>query len=260
VNRPTFLRLEIVRRPVVLLAAAGALAVLSVLLSGCGNVTASARNAEGVRLFQQARYHEAIRHFQEATYTDPGNPDGYYNLAATHHRLGILENRPSDLEQAERYYNMCLDECERRGRSPRDGYRGLATLLVEQGRTDDAMRLLQGWVDREPSSADARIELARLSEEFGDRHAAKERLLEALAIEPDSPRALAALGRIREESGEQAEALTAYQRSLAKNPFQADVAARVAALQSRSAVGGWGAPPALTPGARLVDRTSGSLR
>ena len=232
---------------------------LAVCCCGCGNFNASARNAEGVRLFQQARYQEALRHFQEATYADPGNPDGYYNLAATYHRLGKLEGNQSYLDQAEHYYNMGLDECERRDVNPRDCYRGLATLLTEQGRTDEAMRLMQGWVDRAPGSADARIELARLTEEFGDRLAARERLIEALAIEPENPRALAALGRIREESGEHAQALAAYQRSLARNRFQPEVAARVAALQSTTGAS-WGAPPPSAPGTRLVDRESSPLR
>lgn len=234
----------------------GSLAV-AVFLTGCGNINSSARNAEGVRLFQQARYQEALKHFQEATYADPNNPDGYYNLAATYHRIGKLDARKADLDQAENYYNMCLDEHERRGSNPRDAYRGLATLLLEQGRTDEARRLLHGWVDRDPASADARIELARLNEELGDRLAAKELLLAALQIEPDNARALAALGKLREDTGETAEALAAYQRSLAKNRFQPEVAARVAAL--RSAVT-WGAPPPSSPDTRLVEQPSPPLR
>lgn len=200
----------------------------SLLLSGCGGITASGRNAEGVRLFQQAQYDQALRQFQEASYADPNNADSYYNLAATYHRLGKANNQQGDLEKAETYYNMCLD----RNQNHSDCYRGLAVLLAEQGRTQESFNLVEGWVNKQPNSADARIELARLSEEFGDRNTAKERLIEALAIQPDNPRALAALGKIREDSGDAAQALANYQRSLWYDNRQPQVASRVSAIQA----------------------------
>jgi tetratricopeptide (TPR) repeat protein len=202
--------------------------VLPLLCSGCGNITASGRNAEGVRLFQQSQYDQALRQFQEASYAEPSNADSYYNLAATYHRLGKMNNQQSDLEKAETYYNLCLD----RNRNHSDCYRGLAVLLAEQGRTQESFRLVEGWVSQQPNSADAKIELARLCEEFGDRNTAKERLVEALSIQPDNPRALAALGKIREESGDALQALANYQRSLWYDNHQPQLASRVSALQT----------------------------
>ena len=69
-----------------------------------------------------------MHQFQEATYDDPCDADGYYNLAATYHRIGRLEHRQADLNQAECYYNQCLD------RNPNhvNCHRGLAVLLAEQ--------------------------------------------------------------------------------------------------------------------------------
>ena len=157
-----------------------ALAGVLLSMAGCGSFNAQTCNTDGVQLFQQARYQEAIKEFQEATYEDPTNADGYYNLAATYHRIGKLERRKTDLDQAESYYNLCLD----RNPNHTDCYRGLAVLLAEQGRNDDAFRLLEGWVQRQPNSADAKIELARMNEEFGNRQVAKERLIEALAAQP----------------------------------------------------------------------------
>jgi tetratricopeptide (TPR) repeat protein len=198
------------------------------LTAGCGSFLAQGKNADGVKLFEQAQYHDALRDFQEATYDDPANADGYYNLAATYHQLGRTEHRQGDLDQAEAYYNQCLDHHP----SHTDCYRGLAVLLAEQGRSQEAFRLVEGWVDREPSNSEARVELARLFDEFNQRQAAKEHLLEALAISPDNPRALAALGKIREDMGERTQALAAYQRSLSHDSRQTEVAARVAALHS----------------------------
>jgi tetratricopeptide (TPR) repeat protein len=209
-------------------AALGFFACLSLFITGCGGITASGRNAEGVRLFQQAQYDQALREFQEASYAETANADSYYNLAATYRRLGKMNNQSGEWEKAETYYNLCLD----RNRNHADCYRGLAVLLAEQGRTQEAFRLVEGWVNQQPTSPDAKIELARLNEEFGDRNLAKEHLVEALTLQPDNPRALAALGKIREESGDSAQALANYQRSLWYNSRQPQLASRVSALQS----------------------------
>ncbi len=222
--------------------------------SGCSSFLASARNAQGVRQFQQARYDEALRQFQEASYADPDDPDACYNLAATYHRLGKAEGRQDYLDQAENYYNQCLD----REDNHYECYRGLAVLLAEQGRRDEAFRLLEGWVDRHPQESEARIELARLCQELGDVEAAKEYLVDALTLEPSNDRALAALGKIREESGELDQALAVYQRSLWHNQFRPEVAARVAAL--RSTLGPAGPLGIQRTDTRLVDRSATTLR
>ena len=201
----------------------------SLFVTGCGGITASGRNADGVKLFQQSQYDQALRQFQEASYADANNADAYYNQAATYHRLGKMNNNAQgDLQKAETYYNLCLD----RNNNHADCYRGLAVLLAEQGRTQEAFRLVEGWVSQQPTSADAKIELARLCEEFGDRNSAKEHLVEALTIQPDNPRALAALGKIREDTGDTAQALANYQRSFWYDSHQPQVASRISALQS----------------------------
>ena len=201
--------------------------VVLALFSGC-NVASSGMNMEGARLHQQGDYQAAMQRFMQAIAQDPNNADSYYNLAATHHRMGKLNNNEADLIQAESFYNQCLD----RNSDHTECYRGLAVLLTETERPDAAFRLMEGWVTRSPALADAKIELARLSQEFGNNNAAKEHLLSALNLEPSNSRALTALGNIREADGEHLQALQNYERSLASNQFQPLVASRVAALQS----------------------------
>jgi tetratricopeptide (TPR) repeat protein len=213
------------------------LATGMIVAAGCNGFTSQARNSEGVRLFDQGQYQAALRAFQEANFTDPCNPDAYYNLAATYHRLGRTCNQPGDLAQAETCYHQCLE----RDPNHRDCHRGLAVLLVEEGRTDEAFRSLQNWADQQPAVADAKIELARLYEEFGDKPAAKERLVEALAADPNNARQWAALGRLREESGEYSQALANYQRSVLLDPGQPELSARISALQG-GVVGQPGSP------------------
>jgi tetratricopeptide (TPR) repeat protein len=195
-----------------------------------------------------------MRQFQEATYNDPNNADGYYNLAAAYHRTGKLEHCQSDLKQAESYYNQCLD------RNPNhvDCYRGLAVMLAEQGRSEESFRLVEGWVQRQPCLAEAKIELARLNDEFGNRQAATEQLLAAIEVQPDNARALSALGKIREDAGDKAQALANYQRSLSQDNRQPQVVARVTALQGvPAAAGAAGTPsaPTVEMGTRMADRT-----
>jgi tetratricopeptide (TPR) repeat protein len=218
------------------------LGLLSLGLAGCG-ITSKAQNAEGVRLFEQGAYPAAIQNFQSAVYNDPRNANAYYNLGAVYHRLGNANSRDTDLDQAEMYYHQCLD----RNYNHVDCHRGLAVLLVEQERSEEAFELLEGWSFRSPYLADPKIELARLYEEFGEPDTAEQKLHEALAVEPNNSRALAALGRLREEAGELGQALADYQRSLWGNRFQPEVAARVAALQAQLGSSTVASAPALGP-------------
>jgi tetratricopeptide (TPR) repeat protein len=217
------------------------MAVLTAL--GC-QLAAHSQNSEGVRMFQQAYYEGAAQRFQQAIQSDPSNPDGYYNLARAHHQLGKLHNQPANLQQAESYYHQCLD----RDPNNQDCYRGLAVLLVEQNRSGDAFKLMEGWAARNPSLAAPKIELARLYEESGDREAAKHQLIDAVGVDPANSRALAALGKLREDSGETAQAVANYQRALQIDPNQPQIASRVGALTLPAPPLGLPAPP----GTRVV--------
>jgi tetratricopeptide (TPR) repeat protein len=213
-----------------------AVLLLGLLTSaGCQWVSHS-QNADGARMFQQAYYQGAQQRFQQAIQSDPNNPDGYYNLARTYHQLGKLHNQKSDFQQAESYYHQCLDHDP----NNQDCHRGLAVLLVEQGRSTDAFKLVEGWAARNPSLAAPKIELARLYEETGNRDAAKQHLIDAVAVDPTNSRALAALGKQREDAGETAQALANYQRSLSVDPNQPQIASRIGALSTPMA-------PAFTP-------------
>lgn len=231
---------------------AAAAGLLTVLSAGCSWMS-TGENSEGVRMFQQGYYDAAAGKFRTAMQNDPNNPDSYYNLAAYYHRQGKLQQRPSDTAQAESYYRQCLDHdpnhlaCRR----------GLAVLLVEQGRSEEAFKMLEDWSTENPSQPTPKIELARLYEEFGDKNAAKENLTAALTISPNDPRALAALGKLREESGDVNQAVANYQRSLMVNRFQPELAQRVNALQ---AAGVTGAPYTTASGTRMVSAPDATFR
>lgn len=208
------------------------LSLIGAALSATGcRLVSQGQNTAGVRLYQQGQYQAAIHRFQQSIATDPLNSNSYYNLASTYHQMGKIEHRQDELDQAESFYNQCLDhdpnhvEC----------YRALAVLLCEQGRQDDAQRLLEGWSQRNPNLAAPKVELARLSQEFGNLDKAKEQLIEAIAAEPDDRRARAALGALHEQTGDHAQALANYERSLAVNRFQPGIAARRDTLRTAMA-------------------------
>jgi tetratricopeptide (TPR) repeat protein len=217
-----------------------------VLAAGC-STTADYHNQDGVRLYQQGNHQTALQRFQQAVAANPQNPDAYYNLASTLHRLGKSTNNRALLTQAETVYNQCLDlnenhvECRR----------ALAVLLVETDRAQSAMKLMTNWVAQRPDLADPYIELARLYEEFGDSETAFQQLSRAVMVDHRNARAWAALGNIREKSGDKDQALANYRRSLELNPLQPAVGARLASLYGTSTPNINLAVPA-TPGTRTV--------
>ncbi len=201
--------------------------VLPLAASGCG-LASSGLNAEGTRYFQQGHHAAAIRRFEQAIATNPQDANGYYNLGATYHQLAKSGGDASYWNQAEIYYNQCLE----RNPDHTACYRGLSVLLVEQHKEEKAFKLLEGWRDRSPFSPDPKIELARLYRESGNSAEEEQQLLEAIAADPGNARALAALGTLREEQGDYAQALKNYQLALQRNSAQPQLRARVAALSS----------------------------
>jgi Tfp pilus assembly protein PilF len=198
------------------------------VLAGAGGChwASSGQNATGARLYDQGQYSAAMQQFQQAIATHPENPDGYYNLAATTHRLGLQRGDAKLIQQSEALYNQCLDhdpnhvEC----------HRGLAVLLIDTGRPDRAFALMKNWASQNPTHAEPRIELARLYEEHGEPQTALKYLEDAVQLDANNPRAWLALGRMRESSGDLTQALRNYQQALALNGSQPMVAQRVAAL------------------------------
>lgn len=198
---------------------------LVISTSGC-RFASDGQNAMGAQLYEQGQYTAAMQQFQKALASDPQNPDAYYNLAATTHRLGVQRGQSDLVEQAEALYNQCLDhnpnhvEC----------YRGLAVLLADTGRPDRAFDLIKNWAAANPQNAEPRIELARLYEEANAPGQALKSLEDAVQIDATNSRAWLALGRLREQSGDPAQALQNYQQSLAINGTQPYALERVAVL------------------------------
>ncbi len=206
-------------------------------------MVSTGRNVDGVRHVQLGQYPVAVQRFEAAMTIDPRNPDSYYNLAAVRHRTGLATRDQNSLTQAESLYQQCLAIDP----NHTDAYRGLAVLLTETGRTNEAFNLLNRWAVGSPQNAEARVELARLHEEYNQPREAEAALNNALAIDVRNWRALAALGRLREQQGDYAQALQNYQTAYAYNRFQPELPAKIASLQSRVSPLQQGAAPLVNP-------------
>lgn len=184
------------------------------------------QNSVGVQMFQQGRYPEALQQFEAARQSDPTNPDTYYNLASTYHRMGVMQKDAKMVEQAESLYNQCLDLAP----NHTSCYRGLAVLLNETNRSDKAFTLVKNWTKQAPTLPDARVELARLYQEANQLNVAEQHLDEALSLDPNSALAWAAKGRLREVQGDLQQARQNYAHSLALNTIQPEVYQRLASI------------------------------
>jgi len=203
---------------------------VAVCVSGC-NVAATARNLQGKRLYEQGQFSAALQNFQTAIERNPYNADAYYNMAATYALMGRQTRNGEWLAQADRLYRQALSLDAQHT----EAYRGLAVLLIENGRATEAFDIMRGWRARSPQSAEPLIELARLHKEYGDRTQAVQYLADALTVDSDNARALKAMGQLREENGEYQLAMDNYIRSYRANSLQHDLAAKINALQTRLA-------------------------
>ena len=200
---------------------------------GCGSLGVSAKNAEGVRFYEQGRYDEAVQTFQEAAAMEPGDGEARYNLATTYHKLGNIHGtgaeRTTEYRQAAHDgYMACISQ------DPSDLYarRGLTVFLLESGRIDEAEQALLNWSTADPFSPEPEIQLARLYFETDRYEQSMEQLVRANAIDNQNPRVYAAMGQIYEREGDAVQALYNYRRSLERKSQQPDLLDRIRAIEA----------------------------
>ena len=195
-------------------------------MSGCSQLTADGRNSQGVKYYQQSRYDLALSEFQTAANQNPSDANSYYNIASTYHKLGMTNNDASYYGQAEQYYRLCLTKDPNHVNC----HRGLAVLMIETGRIQEAFQMMRDWELNIPGSPEPKIELARLYQELGHLPEAVNYLTAAVASDPRNERAYNALAYYRELSGDLTQALANYQVSYQINPYQPEIALRITQL------------------------------
>jgi tetratricopeptide (TPR) repeat protein len=179
-------------------------------------------NADGIFLFQRGDYDHARETFQAALDLTPDDPGVRFNLAQCHERLG-------DVDGAEKIYRACLKMDPDHAGS----HHSLSVLLVRQKRREEAVRLVENWLKRQPRLAGPYAEDAWLWHEAGDLPRAQSRLQQALQFDPHNVQALNELGLVYEELARPDRALSLYDRSLADQPDQPDVIQRTNRLRAQ---------------------------
>ena len=202
--------------------------ILATLLAGSvGCISESLQkvrfyNEDGLHLFQQGDYTSARDNFLAAIALTPEDAALYYNVGECYDRLG-------DNARAERYYNDCLS----RDINHAECRHALASLLVREGHRDDAVRMVQAWLAREPKRAAAYAEDGWLWYQAGDLPRAQGRLEQALELDPHDTHTLIELARVYEAMKRPDRAVALYERVLERNPKQVEVTERLKALRSQ---------------------------
>ncbi|MCH2360591.1 MAG: tetratricopeptide repeat protein [Pirellulales bacterium] len=200
--------------------------IILLFSTGC-SITSDGWNAQGVQAFQNGDHRGAVQKFQYALNADSTNSDSFYNLGRVYHEIGKKNGDDAFLLEAETLYNRCLDLSA----DHVDCHRGLAVLLVDTGRKQEAFALLNNWAKDRPSMSQPRVELARLYEEQGDLQTARLHLESAVKLNANNARAHTALAALSERQGDVRTAYAAYQKSLMVNPNQPNVGKRLALVR-----------------------------
>ena len=196
-------------------------------LAGCVN-PADERfhdyNEDGLFLFRQGNYRDARESFQAALDLKPADSALMYDIGECYDRLG-------DAAKAERFYQECLQ----RAPNHEACRHALAVLLVRQNRRDEAARMIEDWLSREPKLAGPYAEDGWLWHQAGDLPRAQARLQQALEIDPRDVRALTELALVYEAMQRPDRALVLYERALEREPEQLELKKRVQFLLTSGA-------------------------
>jgi Tfp pilus assembly protein PilF len=199
---------------------------LCLALAGCITTPTSERvqifNDDGVYLFAQGQYREALENFELALTLQPGDAGLLFNAGQCHDRLGHWQT-------AEKYYLESL-QLHAKHLEARQAY---ITLLYRTGRAAQADQLIDDWLHQQPDLADAYVLDAWRLRQQNAVPQAHARLQQALALDPHHSRALTELAIIYEQTGMPERAYVLYERILARDPRQHEVAQRLAELRAK---------------------------
>ncbi len=207
-------------------------------VAGCSSMGGNMANSSGMGYYEKGNYAAAAGEFSNALATNPQNPDYMANLAKSRMKMG-------DASGAEQLYRESLTIAP----SHQPSYHGLAELMLDQGRNQEAQAMLTTWAGTQPYIAESHVELAWLQRETGNTQAAAQSLERALEVNPAHATALAHMGQYYEEMGQTDQAVAMYQESLQADWNQPEVHSRMAAA---SQAAGESTPMAATAMARGV--------
>ena len=179
-------------------------------------------NDDGLYLYAQGAYAQAAESFEAALALQPNDVALLYNAGQSRDRAGHHD-------RAERLYAVCLEKAPNHGSCRH----ALAVLQVREGRQDEAVKMVEDWLAREPNLAAPYAVDGWLWHQVGDLPRAQARLQQALQIDPHDMHALIELALVYEALHRPERALVLYERALSQNPHLPQVAERLDRLKAQ---------------------------
>jgi tetratricopeptide (TPR) repeat protein len=170
----------------------------------------------------QGRREEALAEAERAVKADPDWPVAQGNKATLLFELGRL---PDARPAFERWVALEPDSIE--------GRLGFALTLLAAGQPSDAATQFQEVLKREPGNLRAHVALGETYLRAGDLPRAQEHLEAAVRTGEPIPRAWNSLGEVLSRRGLSDQAAAAWRRSLAIDPKQPEIRARLAGKRER---------------------------
>ena len=136
--------------------------------------------------------------------------DEFPNDAASFHLAAQVNFELKQFETAEQLWKKCLDV------NPMymGPYVGLATLLMERGRNEDAIEVLQNAEKLGGKSPEMLLKLGEAFENTGNLEGALDRLQQGASAYPENGEIWYALGRVQNQSSQPAEAEISLRRAI----------------------------------------------
>ena len=203
------------------------LAMAAALVAGCVSTDDQRLrdyDDDGIALFRRGAYGDARDTFQAALALKPADPNLLYNLGQCYDRLG-------QDDKAEQTYRDCL----RQAPGHADCMHALTAFLVRRQRRGEADQLVGDWIRRDRNSADAFAEYGWLCAQDKDYPKALAACQHAYELDPHDVHVLNQLGKLYEGLNRKDRALAMYERSLERQPNQADVGVLVSRLRADGA-------------------------
>lgn len=183
----------------------------------------------GIQEFQNENYESAYGLFDVAAkmFDVVGKVD-----TMAHFNAAISAERVEKYAEAERHYRVCAEH----GYRVPGVYSSLSNVLIKQDKKDEAVKVVEGGLEKYPGSLELMIELANIHLRNNNLEAAEGVLAKAVAKDPENPQLHYAVGSVYDNLKKYDKAEEAYKKALSLDPDNFDANYSMGALKFNQGV------------------------